>query len=118
MSSISLDPIRESHPDLSEVTSGVSGWLTARPHREFLDSRAIFRDLGGEFTAEEIVNFFAALKASGLVLVFFRIVDDQGSFIEGKYDRLDDVPDDEEDTSGEPFNVGRSNIVQVYEFRS
>ena len=118
MSSVSLQPILESHPELADVTRDVEAWLNDRPHRSFLDSRAILRDFGAKYAALQIIDFFGALKSLRLANTYFRIIDDRGNFIEGKYNNFEDVPVEVEDSSGSWFAVERENVVQVYEFLS
>ena len=116
MSSISLEPLLESHPDLSDVAQGISSWLDEHPHRDFIDSFALFRDLGNAYTADEIVSFLSALEESNLVSVCYRVIDLRGCFVEGKYNSFSEIPVLAEGSTGEFFDVERDNIVQVYEF--
>ncbi|EKK02297.1 hypothetical protein RBSH_02333 [Rhodopirellula baltica SH28] len=106
--------MRDAHPELGDAVESVDLWMQSHPHREFLDARAITRDLGNKLTSSEIYSFFKALKELGLAKPSYRIIDPHGSFTRSHSSTLDELPRQDVDQFGEAFAVKRENIVLVF----
>jgi hypothetical protein len=115
MSSVSLDPIRESRPELLRTTNRIDSWLNDRAIT-LLQTRQLVRDLGSELSGNEISEFLRALRELELAKVTYRVIDNSGKFTGTECDFYDEIPEFDEDRKGNPFEVKRDNIIQVYRF--